>query len=269
MNEQKYEKRYEILLWDADETLLDFSLSQEEALKKAFQSYKLPIDEEIVAVYSKINDAYWKRLEKGEITKEQVLLGRFESLFMLFAAGEQFADKGVDISLLKRIDVLEFAQCYQTNLGKSYFYMEDSLQLTKQFKEAGFKQYIITNGVAATQRSKLTLAGFYDVMDAVFISEEIGTHKPDPAFFEEICKKIFAPHLLCRIEDIKEKILVIGDSQTSDMELARRCGLDCCLYQRKKDGQNTSTREDEKVTYRIRHLGDLEAILWQKHKNKD
>ena len=68
-----------IILWDIDATLLDFLKSENMALKKAFARFDLgECTDSTVAEYSAINQSYWNRLETGELTKEQVLIGRFE-----------------------------------------------------------------------------------------------------------------------------------------------------------------------------------------------
>ena len=62
-------EKYTTLLFDADNTLLDFDKAENEALKKVMTDYKLHITEENCRRYSEINDALWKKFEKGEIEK--------------------------------------------------------------------------------------------------------------------------------------------------------------------------------------------------------
>ena len=168
------QKKYDILLWDVDGTLLNFLASEREALFQAFAAYDITIDEEIYQTYSEINLALWKKLEKGEVTRLEVLRNRFTQLFALFAPGERFAEKGIAYETLAGIDIEDFRAKYQHGLGSVYFYQEDSLTLCQKLKEEGFYQYIITNGVTWTQTNKLKLAGFDKVMRQIFISEEIG-----------------------------------------------------------------------------------------------
>lgn len=53
--------------------------SENMALKKAFARFDLgECTDSAVDEYSAINQSYWNRLETGELTKEQVLVGRFE-----------------------------------------------------------------------------------------------------------------------------------------------------------------------------------------------
>ena len=252
------EKRYDILLWDVDGTLLDFLKSERWALAETFLSYGLEIDDEVIAVYSAINDSFWKRLELGEVTKEQVLKGRFEKLFEEFLPQGHLAGKKMDTELLKRIEITEFQKKYQRNLGRVYYYLEDSLSLCKKLKSEGFSQYIITNGVEWTQRNKLHLAGFDTVMEDIFISEVIGYNKPDVSFFDEC---------LLRIQEgiDKRRVLVIGDSMTSDMKGAENAGLDSCLY---VPGSSQSEKPAS-VTYQIASLWDVEELIWQNRKDRN
>ena len=65
-----------IILWDIDATLLDFLKSESMALKKTFLHFGLgECPDSKVAEYSAINQSYWNKLETGELTKEQVLVG--------------------------------------------------------------------------------------------------------------------------------------------------------------------------------------------------
>ena len=249
------EKKYDVLLWDVDGTLLNFSESEKWALREAFRSYEIEIDDEIIAVYSAINDALWKKLERGEVEKQQLLRGRFEQLFQEFSVNGKLSGKSIDREKLKDIEVTDFQQKYQRNLGSVYFYMEDSLALCKKLKEEGFLQYIITNGVEWTQRNKLHLAGFDEVMDDLFISEVIGYNKPDVRFFEFCFEKIKKKHSF----DF-DRVLVIGDSMTSDMKGAENAGVDSCLYA----PGNVHEVKNDNVTYQIAKLWDVEELLWDK-----
>ena len=247
------ERRYDVILWDADNTLLNFDQSQDYAIRESFRQYEIEIDEEIVAAYSAINDSYWKRLERKEIEKLEVLRGRFVTLFRELSPGGVLSHKKLPADVLSQIDVDVFRKLYQQYLGSVYFYLDDSISLCKKLKEQGFYQYIITNGVLATQQNKLSLAGFYEVMDDVFISEEIGFNKPDVRFFEGCFDRMRqAGH-----EVAASRMLIVGDSPTSDMQGARNAGIDCCQY------LGMGPREDAQATYHIGNLWEVEDIICQ------
>lgn len=195
------------IYWDVDGTLLDFLYSQQYALRKCFRTIGREITDEMIAGYSQINDSFWKRLELGEITKAQLLPGRFAAFF------EEYGIEGVDVEAFR----LE----YQEALGSVYAYLDDSLNVCRRL-QGHVKQYVITNGVTATQEKKLQLSGLSVFMEDIFISEKIGAPKPKPAFFE-YC-------LAHTAEKDKSKILIVGDSLSSDIKGGMLVGIPVCWY---------------------------------------
>jgi 2-haloacid dehalogenase len=229
-------KEYTFLLWDVDHTLLDFKKSESYALKKSFSCFGREIDDDTVELYSQINDMHWKRYELGEINKTEVLYGRFRELLRVLGIK--------DISL----DALE--EMYQEELGNVYYYLDDSYQLCKELKKQ-YKQYVISNGVGSTQNHKLELSGFSSIMDGIFISEEVGSPKPEKAFFD-VCFK--------SIPDFdKAKALVIGDSLSSDIRGANNAGVDACWYH--APGATSAGYSDVTYQYEITNLWQLKDIL--------
>lgn len=258
-------RKYDIILWDVDGTLLNFLQSEKWALTETFCSYGIEIDDEIIAVYSAINDSLWKQLERGEISREQVQKGRFVQLFKELMPGGRLEGKKVHAESICKIELTEFQKKFITNLGSVFFYMEDSISLCKKLKEEGFLQYIITNGVEWPQRNKLHLSGFDEVMEELYISEVIGYNKPDVRFFEGCFKQMMKKQNLQEDRIDLRRILVIGDSMTSDMKGAENAGLDSCLYAPGK----TTDEKPGNVTYQIASLWDVEELLWQNQKDKN
>ena len=151
---------YQTLLLDVDGTLLDFEKSQAKALELAFARYGYPLTERIVCLYNQINQSLWKRYERGEITREDVIYGRFEHLF------RETGIKG---------DPAAFEDTYQDFLGSGAYLLEGALDLV-QYLFRKYTLYIITNGVTATQRRRLTDSGLEIYMKDIFISGELGVH---------------------------------------------------------------------------------------------
>lgn len=234
-------KQYEVILWDVDQTLLDFSKSQDYALKYAFQKFGRTIDSQTVRLYAGINDSYWKRLERGEISKAEVLRGRFETLF------EQLQ--------ISDLPVEEFASVYQKALGSVYYYRDDSFLLCSELRRE-FRQYVVTNGVTWTQQNKLKLAGFDRVMDGIFISEMLGSPKPSLSFFEKCFEQI--PDFQ------KEKTMIVGDSLTSDMLGGNNAGIACCWYNPEGRKLEDETDFTLQIDYEIRNLWEIKDILYGK-----
>lgn len=239
--------KFTTILWDVDGTLLDFLYSQRYAITKCFKTIGREITEEQIRRYSEINDNYWKRLELGEITKAQLLTGRFTTLF------EEYGIEGVDVET--------FRAEYQLALGSVFAFIDDSLTICKSLQEK-VKQYVITNGVTQTQKSKLKLSGLAEVMEELFISEEIGAPKPSPAFFE---------YCLERIEEKdKSRILIVGDSLSSDIKGGVLSGIPTCWYRPEGAVNDTEYKPD----YEINDLHELYDILgvfetWQNRRGKN
>lgn len=83
------------LLWDIDGTLLNFDLAEKEAIRTCFQDFKLGnCSDEMLEEYKRINKKYWQRLESGEISKKEVLEGRFREFFSTY---------GFNLSIVSRI----------------------------------------------------------------------------------------------------------------------------------------------------------------------
>lgn len=226
--------KFEIILWDVDQTLLDFNLSQDYALRFSFKEFGMEADEKIVSRYAAINEAYWKRLELGEITKSELLTGRFETLFK---------ESGIT-----QVACEEFAPVYQKALGSVFYFRDDAYQLCSKLR-GKVRQYAVTNGVSSTQRNKLHLSGLDQILDDIFVSEEMGYPKPCIEYFNKCFERI--PGFK------KDKAIIIGDSLSSDIKGGNLAGISCCWYNPEDKRNDTGFRID----YEIRNLWEVEEIL--------
>lgn len=218
-------QKFTTLLWDVDGTLLDFDYSMRYSLKKCFRTIGKPITEEMINRYSQINDSYWKKLERGEITKKELLSARFHDFF------EEYGLKGINEEA--------FRKEYQLGLGNTYAFLDDALTIVKSL-QGHYRQYVVTNGVSVTQESKLKLSGLMEVMDGVFISETIGAAKPSPAFFD---------YCLDHLEEKdKSRILIVGDSMTSDILGGMQAGIKTCWYNPREESHSFSYHADYEIS---------------------
>lgn len=230
--------KYTTILWDLDQTILDFNRSQDYALRFSFEKLGLVIDDAIVALYAQINDACWKRLELGEITKEEVLFGRFRTLL----------DK-LDIRTITPEDM---ELIYQDALGSVFFFRENSDKLLEQCKAKGYRQYIVTNGVNKTQANKVRISGIDKLVDGVFVSELIGYPKPQKEYFDACFENLKGIG--------REECILVGDSLTSDMKGGMNAGIDTCWY----NPEGLLKPDDFHISYEIYSLWQLPDILSDK-----
>lgn len=224
-----------VILWDVDGTLLDFKQAEYAAIKKCFEIFELgECTDEMIARYSAINRNYWEKLERGEITKQEVLVNRFAEFF--------------EKENIKTDCASEFNVEYQKWLGETICFCDNSFELLQSLK-GRVKQYAVTNGTKAAQDRKLQKSGLIDIFDGVFISEVVGIEKPGIGFFEYVWEKIGTYE--------KEEIMIVGDSLTSDMQGGNNAGIVCCWYNPKGMGNNT----DLKIEYEIDDLQKIVGIL--------
>lgn len=226
---------FDVILWDVDGTLLDFPAAERQSLQDAFEKFSLgPCPEDRAARYSKLNAGYWKRLERGEITKAELLPGRFQEFFRL---------EGISFD-----DPQAVSDFYQIRLGENATPQDDACTLVASLR-GRVKQYAVTNGTKVAQDIKLERSGLVQLLDGVFISEVVGAEKPSPDFF--------APVFQAMGPVDKGRVLMVGDSLTSDIQGANNVGLPCCWY----DPRNHPLPDHLRVDFHIRHLGQIVDIL--------
>ena len=223
------------ILWDVDGTLLDFLAAEKAAVQRLFGEFGLgTCTDGMVARYSAINDAYWKRLERGEITKQEVLTGRFR---------EFFTELGLEADLAEA-----FNAKFQLALGDTVVYRDDSLTIVKAL-HGRVRQYVVSNGTVVAQTKKLSRSGLGAWMEGVFLSEELGAEKPSPAFF----RQVFAS-----LPDIdKADMLIVGDSLTSDMQGGIAAGIPTCWYNPGRLPRPAAMA----ITYEIQDLNQVLDLL--------
>lgn len=223
------------ILWDVDATLLNFELAEKAAMEKCFSMFEMgECTQEMLSRYSKINRSYWQRLERGELTKPEVLVGRFE---------EFFGKEGIPVE-----KAAAFNEEYQVRLGDTVFFHDNAYELIKEL-QGKVKQAIVTNGTVVAQERKLEKSGLNKLITDIFISDRIGAEKPSPKFFEKVWEQL-GPYK-------KDEVMIVGDSLTSDMQGGNNAGIRCCWYNPKGLKNETSVHVD----YEITNLWQVKDIL--------
>lgn len=224
-----------IILWDIDGTLLDFHAAERVAIRNLFDKFGLgECTDEMLARYSKINKGYWERLERGELSKPQILVGRFETFF---------AEEGLDTSV-----AFEFNQAYQLSLGDTIVYRDDSYEIVKSLK-GKVLQYAVSNGTIVAQTKKLQRSGFGGVLDGVYLSEQLGVEKPNIQFFEQVFAEIGPID--------KAEVVIVGDSLSSDICGGNNAGIRTCWYN--PDGHKAPS--EYQIDYEIADLHEIYEIV--------
>ena len=200
---------YRTLLLDADNTILDFFKCEKVALRSCLIHRGLPSDDETVAIYSAINDNQWKRLERREISRQEVLVGRFRIFF------DRLGYDG---------NPEEMQDEYTEALAGQNFLMEGALDVCRSLS-GEYDLFIVTNGNSYNQHKRIDSSPVRPYLLDVFISEELGADKPSQAYFEEVANRIRTR--TGRFE--KDEVLLVGDSLSSDIAGGNRFGIDTCF----------------------------------------
>lgn len=196
---------YKFLLFDIDDTLLDFEVAQENAFKLFLADYDITFTPEIYEAYNQYNQNLWRLYEDGTLQKSELLRTRFPNFLKRF---------GVDIRDGKDAD-----DCYRQYLAKGNQLIDGVLPLV----ERASMQYtlgVVTNGVSLTQRTRLENNGLLSYFPHIFISDELGYQKPDRRFFDVVMDTLNITN--------PSDVLLIGDNLTADIFGAQQVGFHTC-----------------------------------------
>ena len=226
--------KYKVILFDADETLFDFKMAEKQAFLRALEEYKLDVDkEESLKLYSQINKHIWEEFERGEITADRLRVERFERF-----------SKKIKIDF----DAVSFSKAYAKFLGEGAYLFDDSVEVIDYLSKK-YKLALVTNGLKDVQKSRISKTPLKDYFQELIISDEIKISKPDPRIFDYALDKL--DHM------DKSKVLMIGDSLTSDMQGGINAGIDTCWY----NPNHLENKSGLNLTYEIHSLNELKEIL--------
>ncbi|MDO5444620.1 MAG: YjjG family noncanonical pyrimidine nucleotidase [Eubacteriales bacterium] len=230
--------RIKVLLWDIDGTVLNFKAAEKAAVRKGFRNMSLgECTDEMISVYSDINDKYWQLLEKGELAKPEILVYRFRDFFIQYGIDPNLADS--------------FNAQYQYDLGDTICFNDNAYELLKSLGKE-YRMFAVTNGTAHAQHKKLTLSVLIDIFDDYFISDEIGYEKPSKEYFNAVFNSI-----RIKFDFSPDEAMIIGDSLTSDITGGINAGIRTCWY---NPGFLKNTH-DLPVDFEIRNLNEIWQIL--------
>jgi len=203
--------KYEWLLFDLDNTLLDFSNTSKLAFNDLMLHFDIENPEQAYKIYSPINARHWSYFEKQRIDADAVRYGRFKEFTSARDSNhdhKEMAEKYLAL-LVQHSHWIDGAENLMQNLSKTH------------------KLGIITNGLKDAQHARLEKHNMKPYFEHVFISEEMGISKPHKAFFDIVHNQILLPE--------KDKVLVIGDNPKSDIKGGKNFNYHTCWYNYRQD----------------------------------
>lgn len=225
---------YKVILFDFDDTLVDFHDAEVQAYAHLMRHYAVPSQLHDYHRFKEINQNHWEAFQRGEITKAEVLRHRFI---------ETFATYGMTV------DGQEADVVFRDGLARAPIKWLTGIIPMLKTLQSNYALAIVTNGVTDTQERRIARTDLHSMMDHIFISDKIGAQKPNVAFFEEVFK-VFHQY-------DKKDFLIVGDSLTSDIQGGINSGIDTCWFNHCQLENKTSIQP----TYTINHIEALKEIL--------
>ena len=221
------------VLLDLDNTILDFDKAEKTALGRAFTALGVAYDEALLKRYNAINIQHWEMLEDGLLTRDQVLVKRFEALYREYGI-EADADRSQAL--------------YEHLLSEGHWFLPGAEELLETL--AGeYRLFLCSNGSAQVQEGRIASAGIAPYFERIFVSEHMGANKPEKRYFD-----------LCFAEIPgfdRERTIMLGDSLTSDIRGGINAGVKTCWFNpRGKENPGPVVPD-----YEIRTLGEFPALL--------
>ena len=223
--------KYRLLLSDADNTLFDFTRSEQQAIRQTFQAFGIPATDENSRLYARHNLRQWKRLEAGQTTQARLRVDRFATF--LQELGLQTDPQAMDAF-------------YERRLMEQRFVMPGALAFCRQVS-AVMPIYVVTNGIAQVQHSRFDSSELRPYFAQILISEETGFAKPDPRMLWQALK-------LAGVNP--RQAVLLGDSVSADIQAARSAGIDSILLTGSPD-------EPQGATYAVQTLEQAKRLILQ------
>ncbi|WP_155286501.1 YjjG family noncanonical pyrimidine nucleotidase [Lacticaseibacillus zhaodongensis] len=223
------------LIFDLDNTLLDFSATEARGLTQVFKDYNIPDTPAVRQRYEEINSALWAQLERGEISRSDIMTSRFATLLQELHRSTEPA---------QAIEH-EYREC----LNHGYERVHGAKTLLTQLQAAGYTIIAGTNGNSATQRARLKQSHLAPFFKGTYISEEIGYDKPAPQFFDAI----FA----AEPELDKHDTIMIGDGINSDIRGGVNYGLETIWV----NLHNQANQSELHPSFEVQSLQELGQLL--------
>lgn len=226
--------KYSLLLFDADDTLFDYSKGEKSALDLTFNKFSIDVSSDIyLPKYKVINSEIWKDLEMNKITPDELKSERFNRLF-----------ESLEI---KNISPSEFSDSYLNYLSEQTFLLPNVVE-TLELLFPKYRMAIVTNGLREVQRPRFNRSKISHFFDEFIISDEIGFAKPDKQFFDYTLEQLNHKN--------SNDVLIIGDNLTSDILGGINSGIDTCWI-----NFHNRNLHNIKPTFEINNISELPSLL--------
>ena len=171
------------------------------------RNYGIEPDAETVQTYRTINGELWRQLEKGQLRRDKLMAERFNR----FLKAVNAAGSGAEMNQYYLDQLSTHPDLAAPNV----------LDVMKELAEVATLA-VVTNGFDRVQSRRVAESGLKEFVEEVFVSEKLDSEKPN--------RKIFDTALRSLGVENRERVLMVGDSLTSDIQGGINAGLDTCWF---------------------------------------
>jgi YjjG family noncanonical pyrimidine nucleotidase len=230
------EPRYRLVLFDVDDTLLDFHASEDHAINLCWnQFFREAVSLKIFAgEFREINVQVWSDVERGKLKPPQVSYERARRTLRHFGLRPRPAE--------------QFGELFADGLSQVAQWLPHA--------EAGFKSIagrykvgLVTNGLTLVQHPRIDCLSIRKLLSTVQVSEEVGISKPRAEIFWKAMDEVGVS---------AEQTLMVGDSVSSDFQGAINAGVDFCWVRR---NSHALPMHFSKPRYHVTSLRELDVHL--------
>lgn len=227
---------YKIVLFDADDTLFDYSKCEASALECTCSDFGLEWNSDLTSCYRRINQQLWDEYEKGMLKLDRLRIERFHRLF-------------IENQLAMGVDPGEFSNIYINYLAEGSYLNNGALDLCNRLITMGIRLAIITNGIREVQLRRIKHSELANAFEQIIVSDDAKSQKPHKEIFDYAFMRLDEPD--------KKEVLIVGDSLSSDIQGGNNYGIDTCWY----NPRGVVNKSSIIPRYEIQELKDLLKII--------
>lgn len=202
------------MIFDLDDTLCDFSAARQRGVVRACDALPQEWRAAAVEVWLSTEPGLYAAFAAGQIPRETYRWLRFHKT--LQALGQVPADPAAELRLVAAMN-----DAFMQEINGGVTLAPGAHACLIALADRGLNCHVLTNGPADSQRRRLARLGLMPHLTQVFIAEEIGHFKPDPAAFAYVLERLGRP---------ANAVVMIGDDVGADVTPAVRLGLHAIHY---------------------------------------
>lgn len=233
--------RYDTVFIDLDHTLLDSDESERRSFARCMASVGIDDADRLLPRYQQINRALWNQVEHGTLSAAACRVRRFELFHNeLVAQGH----------ITQPADPHELADLFADGFAEFGNLLPGATTLLDGLVERDLTTVLITNGVSEIQRARISRLHLDPYFNAIMVSDELGTAKPNRSIFNLAFDAIGG--------GTREHTLMVGDSLSSDIKGGENAGLATCWFNPHRAALPTDA---PRVDYEVFSLVEVLPIL--------